>query len=580
MADLSKVRVQVLDPETGRVIENVDVKTSDGAVYLPDGTTLRNWLSNSEAVSALIQQTLAAHTTMKHVDVEKVDGVITSFTYDTDARKITAVNHKGETTTVSLAEQLTGDETGNVKVSVADGKISASIAESGVATAELKDSAVATAKIADNAVTEAKLDTELATKINDSATAVSNLNTTIAGKINELDATVEQTASDTNPLTLKVVQTDGKIESIEGSIADETFDEYGAAKAVQGETTETVASVNEKVTNLTTSSAVTVEKLSTPTEGYLSSYVVKQGGTQVGATIDIPKDYLVKKSNVVTFTDDPDNVGKYLKNVVGEVVPTSIDALPSGVVVNTEYVEFVVNTIDDDGNENTMYLDVSKLVDVYTGSVGTEVTVTVENNTVAASLVDGGISTAKIADGAVTNVKIADATIARAKIDAAFEQDIADIEDSITTLGDDIDAKVSLDDTPADLKLTTSTSTNFISLSGFNTPYETALITSINKDETVDGISVTPTVFNSTGADVTSEYTLGYQWYKKVVGTDSAFVAITGATSATLPASELNTSTVATTSYHVVVTATNNTDASVEVDPVVSRDVTIVVVAD
>lgn len=579
MADLSKVRVQVLDPETGRVIENVDVKTSDGAVYLPDGTTLRNWINNSESVSALIQQTLAAHTNMKHVDAEKVDGVVTSFTYDSDARKITAVSHKGETVEVSLAEQLTGDDAGNVKVSVADGKISASIAESGVDTAELKDSAVATAKIANNAVTEDKLSTELATKINTSATAVENLSTTIAGKINELDATVEQTASDTNPLALKVIQTDGKVESIEGSIAAETFDEYGAAKAVQGETTETVASVDEKVTTLTTNSAVTVEKLSTPTEGYLSSYVVKQGGTQVGATIDIPKDYLVKKSNVVTFTNDADNVGKYLKNIVGEA-PTSIDALPSGVVVNKEYVEFVVNTIDDDGNESTMYLDVSKLVDVYTGSVGTEVTVTVENNTVAASLVDGGISTAKIADGAVTNDKIADATIARAKIDAAFEQDIADIEDSITTLGDDIDAKISLDDTPADLKLTTSTSTNFISLSGFNTPYETALITSINKDETVDGISVTPTVFNSTGTDVTSEYTLGYQWYKKVVGTDSAFVAITGATSATLPASELNTTTVATTSYHVVVTATHSTDTSIEVDPVVSRDVTIVVLAD
>lgn len=511
MADLSKVRVQVLDPETGSVIENVDVKTSDGAVYLPDGTTLRNWINNSEAVSALIQQTLAAHTTMKHVDAEKVDGVITGFEFTNN--KIKATNHKGDVTEVDLG-------------------------------------------------------------------AVAAIDESITNKINELDSTKEQAASDTNPLALKIVQTDGKIESIEGSIAAETFDAYGAAKAVQGETTETVASVDAKVTALETSSEISVEKLATATEGYLSSYVIKQGGTQVGATIDIPKDYLVKKSNLVSFADDPDNVGQYLKTVVGEAVPTSVDALPAGVEVGKEYVEFVVNTVDDDGNESTMYLDVTKLIDVYTGSVGTEVTVAVVDNVVSASLVDGGISTAKLADGAVTNGKIADATITRAKIDAAFEQNISDAEDAIAALEDDVDAKVTLDDAPADLKLTSSASTNFITLSSYNTPYETTLITSVGKDETVSGVSVTPTVFSGEGADITSEFTLAYQWYKKVIGTDSAFVAIVGATSSTLDASNIDTSTVATTSYHVVVTATHKTDASIEVDPVVSRDVTVTVTAD
>lgn len=61
MDDLSKVRVQVLNPETGSVIENVDMKTSDGAVYLSDGTTLRNWINNSETVNANVQKILATH---------------------------------------------------------------------------------------------------------------------------------------------------------------------------------------------------------------------------------------------------------------------------------------------------------------------------------------------------------------------------------------------------------------------------------------------------------------------------------------------------------------------------------------
>ena len=62
----------------------------------------------------------------------------------------------------------------------------------------------------------------------------------INSAIEALDANVKQDAG-ADGLALRVVQTDGVITSIEGSIAAETYDAYGAAKAVQGETTHTVA---------------------------------------------------------------------------------------------------------------------------------------------------------------------------------------------------------------------------------------------------------------------------------------------------------------------------------------------------
>ena len=70
-------------------------------------------------------------------------------------------------------------------------------------------------------------------------TAITNLDTTINSKIQALDANVSQTAG-TDGLALNIVEVDGVITSISGSIAAETYDAYGAAKAVQGNTAHTV----------------------------------------------------------------------------------------------------------------------------------------------------------------------------------------------------------------------------------------------------------------------------------------------------------------------------------------------------
>lgn len=107
MAELNQVRVQVLDPKTGEVVESVDVKTSTGAVYLPDGTTLRDWMSDSEITHSEFQRKLAEHLAIKHVDSNKVKDVIVNAEYDSTTGKFTFTKHDGTINEVdTLLEKL------------------------------------------------------------------------------------------------------------------------------------------------------------------------------------------------------------------------------------------------------------------------------------------------------------------------------------------------------------------------------------------------------------------------------------------------------------------------------------------
>ena len=96
--------------------------------------------------------------------------------------------------------------------------------------------------------------------------------------------------------------------------------------------------------------AVAVEKLTTATDGFASSYVVKQNGVQMGEVINIPKDYLVKSAEI--------------KEVASNDVPYV------GGKVGDKYIDFTVNSKDGAGNESHIYLPVNDLVDVYTGGNG------------------------------------------------------------------------------------------------------------------------------------------------------------------------------------------------------------------
>ena len=187
------------------------------------------------------------------------------------------------------------------------------------------------------------------------------------------------------------INVDGKVvETAEGVVGYNL--PAGTAQATAEHLASEIATVDAAVKALKTASEVTVEKLEAAEEGYIASYVVKQNNTKVGATINIPKDYLVKNAELKTCTE--------------------ADQPVAGYKIGDKYMDFTINTVEGSGNESHIYINVNELFDAYTSGseVGDTVVVTVDNtnNKISADITDG--------------------TIARAKINAAFEKNIADVE--------------------------------------------------------------------------------------------------------------------------------------------------------
>ena len=222
---------------------------------------------------------------------------------------------------------------------------------------------------------------------------------TIKGGVKEVDGVLSQDA-DKADIVLKKVATTAKAEDInvEGKIVEtaEGVIGYtlpaGTAQATAEHFASEIATVDAAVKALDKASQVTVEKLAATEEGYIASYAVKQNGAQVGATINIPKDYLVKNAELKTCTE--------------------VDQPVEGYKIGDKYMDFTINTVEGSGNESHIYINVNELFDAYTsGSEASDtVVVTVDNNTNKIS--------ADITDGTVT----------RAKINAAFEKNITDVE--------------------------------------------------------------------------------------------------------------------------------------------------------
>lgn len=136
--------------------------------------------------------------------------------------------------------------------------------------------------------------------------------------------------------------------------------------------------------DLTGTPVLTVEKQQTAETGYISTYVIKQDGTQVGSKINIPKDFLVKSATV-------------------ETVDTA-DEPVEGYEVGDKYLDFIINTKDASGNDEHLYVLVSDLVDTYTAD---ETTLTVENNEF--SVKSGGITSTELNSAINTSLSYADA---------------------------------------------------------------------------------------------------------------------------------------------------------------------------
>lgn len=129
---------------------------------------------------------------------------------------------------------------------------------------------------------------------------------------------------------------------------------------------------------------VDVIKKATAESGYAATYEITQSGVKVGASINIPKDFLVKSASVQTVS--------------------TANTPVNGYVVGDKYLDFVINAKDSSESNEHIYLLVSDLVDVYEAD---ESTITLSGNTF--SVKNGGITLTQLATSIQTSLGYADA---------------------------------------------------------------------------------------------------------------------------------------------------------------------------
>ena len=124
----------------------------------------------------------------------------------------------------------------------------------------------------------------------------------------------------------------------------------------------------------------------TTSEGYLKSYTISQGGTEIGV-IDIPKDFLVKSGKVETCDED--------------------DKPVEGYKIGDKYLDFVVNAAVSaiSADDQHIYINVKDLIDIYQGTNGSEISVGVDaGNHIGATIKSGAVTKEKIANSVYDDI--------------------------------------------------------------------------------------------------------------------------------------------------------------------------------
>lgn len=208
-----------------------------------------------------------------------------------------------------------------------------------------------------------------ATKPEYEAKEIKNIDSYIAGKVQDTDTQykLEQDATDPHILILsaKALADEDYTEVVRITTADTTYTAADGSVTVDADAKTIGVNVSAEADNglekkddglYVKDHTFDVVKKDTANDGYIATYQVKVDGTAVGADINIPKDYLVKSADI-------------------KVVDT-VDAPYTGAAVGDKYIDFVVNTVDGDGNENHIYLAIKDFVKEYTAGDGIEISAT------------------------------------------------------------------------------------------------------------------------------------------------------------------------------------------------------------
>ena len=145
----------------------------------------------------------------------------------------------------------------------------------------------------------------------------------------------------------------------------------------------------------------TILEQETAETGYLKTYYLQEtdstGSRQVGAKINIPKDFVVQSASVQTCQ--------------------TADVPVQGLQPGDKYIDLVINTRDGSVTSEHLYIPVKDMVDPYTVSDTATIDLELDNsNNITATLKDGSVQGVHIANGAVDTQHIADNAVQTAKI--------------------------------------------------------------------------------------------------------------------------------------------------------------------
>lgn len=340
-------------------------------------------LENLTLYDSLIKQHVAA-ADAKSLKTVSIKGNVINFYREESPTDTTAPAYKVELPEVDLAsymrlmEQATA---GNVVIAKADG----SVADGGVKLTDLAKTADVETKI-----TNAKKPLETRIKANEDAITV--LNGTGDGSVSKQVADAKKAVDD-------------KIGSLDDLTTTAKTNMVVAVNEVKGE-----------VDSVKAAGEIVVETATT-TEGMAKSYTFKQGSKTI-ATIDIPKDMVVKSGTVETN--------------------------PTGQPAGTYLVLTLANATSD-----KVYINVGTLVDIYKAAANaTQIQLAINASTreISASIVAGSVTATELAANAVTTAKIADGNVTKAKLakdvqtslgkaDSALQEaDVATLRTDVSTV--------------------------------------------------------------------------------------------------------------------------------------------------
>ena len=234
-----------------------------------------------------------------------------------------------------------------------------------------------------------KLATRLGTAENKLDTVEGNV-TTLSADLDTVEETVQAQA-------LAIAALDAKLNSV--SAADSSIVIGGtdtdptikvAISAIEGNTLEVKEDgLYVNVPDITVPE-YSIVKADEADEGYSSTYYMTKDGTEIGSRINIPKDMVVSKGEIVALADN------------------EVEGYAAGT-----YIKLTIADADND----VLYINVTELLDdmAVEGAedvAGNTIIVTVDSSTgkyvVTAALKEGAVSTDYIADKAVTKGKLAE----------------------------------------------------------------------------------------------------------------------------------------------------------------------------